>query len=861
NLLFRQSDFQAPAESPLFKELLTIGDAQAQTLVKELHRACQGPLDDVPLLTDLVSEEKPAGKTKTATPTIVKATAVQPAAASAEAGSAWAFEREGKAPSRRQRKGGVPRWVWGVAGGGTAAFVVLGGIFALAFQGETEKPKDKARIARKQPEKPPQRPVKSQEQTAPKEEQPEGDGQRKEGDVPPPPVVPDVPESNGVSDPPTANAKLEAVARELKVHNPGFEGTWAKAPGIEGDKIVSLVIQSDHVRDLTPLQDLPHLRQLTLNGTKVTDLTPLQGLPLSWLAISYSPVSDLSPLSGMKGLESLFVTAAPLIDLKPLEGLKLRELGLHATQVEDLSPLKGMPLKGLNIHRTRVKDLSPLKGMKLEGFCFYEQPVKDISVLKDMPLRDVGCPFQRERDEAVLRSIKTLKTINRKPAAQFWKEVDSTNTSGGSPTKGGQIPPKSPNVATEEKGFVPLFNGKDLTGWKTHPDDKPKWEVKDGILIGSGVGGHLFSERGDYENFHFRVEAMINDGGNSGQYFRTAFGPGFPKGYEAQINSTHADPIKTGSLYPAFSGKLTQEQRDKIIVRDMLVKPDEWFTQEVIARGNHIIIKVNDKTTVDFVDRNNTYTKGHFALQQHDLATVVKFRKIEVKELPAKAAESSPLRAQSDHPPEAKEVAAKAYEKACKDARAKLLKAFDTVLDQLAKRKGSIEARLKLIDTLKAEKTRFEYPGLIPWSAPMRPHVDQYLAELTVAQDKFRRAYNSLIDAQLRAKNESKVDDLRAELKKRIDVQVMAKWRYYLNGREVALHTLYSNGKIGNIYGKATWTYAKGVLTFRFPAPNGPGGAWIDTLNVSADGTTCAGTNNAPAGKGPKLTGVYVNDN
>jgi hypothetical protein len=172
------------------------------------------------------------------------------------------------------------------------------------------------------------------------------------------------------------------------------------------------------------------------------------------------------------------------------------------------------------------------------------------------------------------------------------------------------------------KGWVQLFNGKDLTGWKTHPKDKAMWEVKDGILIGSGPAGHLFSERGDYENFQYRIEAMINDKGNSGQYFRTQFGPSFPKGYEAQINSTHRDPQRTGSLYNF--AKITEQ----------LHKPDEWFTQEVIAVGNHIVIKVNGKTVVDFVDKNNTYMKGHFALQQHDPGTVVKFRKIEVKELP-----------------------------------------------------------------------------------------------------------------------------------------------------------------------------------------------------------------------------------
>jgi hypothetical protein len=217
-----------------------------------------------------------------------------------------------------------------------------------------------------------------------------------------------------------------------------------------------------------------------------------------------------------------------------------------------------------------------------------------------------------------------------------------------------------------DKEWTSLFNGKDLTGWKMfdkpNPDnikeivpvekdgkvlayegklvkeDKqvPLWRVEDGLLIGSGPHSHLFSERGDYVNFRYRVEAMINDKGNSGQYFRTAFGADFPKGYEAQINATHSDKIRTGSLYPSFRNLSAEERKQILVMNDAPNKPDEWFTQEVIAEGNHIIIKVNGKTTVDFVDEKNTYAKGHFALQGHDPGTVVKFKKVEVIELPAK---------------------------------------------------------------------------------------------------------------------------------------------------------------------------------------------------------------------------------
>ena len=190
-------------------------------------------------------------------------------------------------------------------------------------------------------------------------------------------------------------------------------------------------------------------------------------------------------------------------------------------------------------------------------------------------------------------------------------------------------------VADDNKkgdGWVQLFNGKDLTGWKTHPDSPGNWSVQDGAIVGVGKTkepSHLYSERGDYENFHYRIEAKINDKGNSGQYFRAAFMKGYPKiGYEAQINSTHSDERKTGSLYRLAD------------VKEILVPPDTWFTQEVIADGNHIIIKVNGKQTVDFTDtRPDAPKKGHFAIQQHPPAkgaeaSIVHVRKIEVKELP-----------------------------------------------------------------------------------------------------------------------------------------------------------------------------------------------------------------------------------
>ncbi len=119
NLLFRQTDLQAPAESPLFRELLTIDDPQAQLLVNELYRACQGSLAAVPLLTDLLLEEKPPSRVMTA--------AEQQAAV--DEGTEWDFgDGEPATPYIRKRRAsrGLPLWLWGVLGGAAAILVSVG---------------------------------------------------------------------------------------------------------------------------------------------------------------------------------------------------------------------------------------------------------------------------------------------------------------------------------------------------------------------------------------------------------------------------------------------------------------------------------------------------------------------------------------------------------------------------------------------------------------------------------------------------------------------------------------------------------------------------------------------------------------
>ena len=191
-----------------------------------------------------------------------------------------------------------------------------------------------------------------------------------------------------------------------------------------------------------------------------------------------------------------------------------------------------------------------------------------------------------------------------------------------------------------EAGWVSLFDGKTLGGWVSMPMGKQQsnWEVKDGVLEGSGGQSMLYSPRGDYQNFKYRAEIKINDKGNSGMYVRTPKEATFMNGYEIQVNSSHTDPIRTGSLYTL------------VHLEKSVVPPDTWFTQEIEVkdvnyRGKMVTkfrISVNGELLYEYLDHDMLWKTGHFAFQQHDPGSRVSIRKVEVMELPpTRAAESA----------------------------------------------------------------------------------------------------------------------------------------------------------------------------------------------------------------------------
>jgi len=187
------------------------------------------------------------------------------------------------------------------------------------------------------------------------------------------------------------------------------------------------------------------------------------------------------------------------------------------------------------------------------------------------------------------------------------------------------------------KGFISLFDGKTLNDWKVG-DNAASFTVDSGMIIAHGDVAHLFYDGkvGDhnFKNFHFKAEVKTTPGSNSGIYFHTAYQQGgWPsKGYEVQVNNSHTDWRRTGSLYAIQD------------VKEVYVKDNEWYTEEIIVEGKKITTKINGKTVVEYTEPDNVQrsggmeqrvlSSGTFALQGHDPNSKVYYRNIQVKILP-----------------------------------------------------------------------------------------------------------------------------------------------------------------------------------------------------------------------------------
>ena len=190
-----------------------------------------------------------------------------------------------------------------------------------------------------------------------------------------------------------------------------------------------------------------------------------------------------------------------------------------------------------------------------------------------------------------------------------------------------------------ESGFVPLFDGRSLAGWKLVGGVGPGYVVRDGLLVCPvDGGGNLFTER-EYADFVLRFEFRTEPGGNSGIGIRAPYeGDAAYQGMEIQI-------LDDG--HERYKGKIRSEQHhgsiyDVIPARTGFLKPaGEWNSEEISADGRRIRVTLNGVVIVD-ADLDTVRepavlakhpglarTSGHIGLLGH--GSLVEFRNLRIK--------------------------------------------------------------------------------------------------------------------------------------------------------------------------------------------------------------------------------------
>jgi hypothetical protein len=194
------------------------------------------------------------------------------------------------------------------------------------------------------------------------------------------------------------------------------------------------------------------------------------------------------------------------------------------------------------------------------------------------------------------------------------------------------------NIRLRPLGLEPIFNGRDLDGWKLA--GASHGEVTDaGDLRITGGSGQLEST-GRYGDFVLQLECRIDvDGINSGLFFRSIPGD-LMNGYESQIHNSYRDDDPTQPADCGTGGFYRRQNARRIVARD-----HQWFAKTIIAGGPHMAAWVDGYQVSDWTDtrppdenprRGLRLEAGTFCIQGHDPTTDVRFRKLRVVEMPSR---------------------------------------------------------------------------------------------------------------------------------------------------------------------------------------------------------------------------------
>lgn len=193
-------------------------------------------------------------------------------------------------------------------------------------------------------------------------------------------------------------------------------------------------------------------------------------------------------------------------------------------------------------------------------------------------------------------------------------------------------------VKLKPLGANSLFNGKDLSGWKTYPDLKSVATVTpEGWLRLQNGKGQLETE-GQWADFTLQLEVFVNGQGlNSGVFFRSIPGEIW-NGYESQIHNGYRDGDRSKPVDCGTGGIFRRQNARRVVPDDR-----QWFWKTIHADGPHMAVWVNGYQVSDWTDtrppdenprRGLRLKAGTIILQGHDPKTDLFFRNIRIAELP-----------------------------------------------------------------------------------------------------------------------------------------------------------------------------------------------------------------------------------
>jgi hypothetical protein len=191
---------------------------------------------------------------------------------------------------------------------------------------------------------------------------------------------------------------------------------------------------------------------------------------------------------------------------------------------------------------------------------------------------------------------------------------------------GALVMPLSAVEPESEAGFVSLFDGKTLDGWKIN-EEQDAFTIEDGAIKANGKRTHLFYvgkvNEAKFKNFELRLDVMTRKNSNGGVYIHTVFQKeGWPSGYEIQVNNTQSDPQKSGGLYNTVKNLLP-------------FADDAWMKYVIVVKDGVVTVRVNDKELVNYKTEPTT-TKllpdgGTIGIQAHDKGSTTLYKDIRIK--------------------------------------------------------------------------------------------------------------------------------------------------------------------------------------------------------------------------------------